>query len=99
MAAICIASQSDQHPEAADEPDVERRVPVQGRPGLAEVVVGRPGCPAGVVLGLGLGRGSLGLCRGLASLVLAEAGDHVAQRGELGGDRVAALGEPVDLGA
>ena len=33
-----------------------------------------------------------------STLVLAEAGDDVAQRGELGGDRVAALGHPVDLG-
>ena len=31
-------------------------------------------------------------------VVLAEAGDDVAERGELGGDRVAALGQAVDLG-
>ena len=33
-----------------------------------------------------------------ALVVGAEAGDHVAQRGELRGDRVATLGQPVDLG-
>ena len=99
IAWICSAEpQRDQEAEAADEADVERRAVVERRPGLAEVVVdrltvGRSSGSVGLLLGAAPGR------RSLVVLVLGEPGDDVAQRGELRGDRVAALGHPVDLGA
>ena len=86
----------DQHAEAADEADVERRVVVERWTGLAEVVLVRRGRRRSSSSCSGSGCGRL---RGVGSLlVLAEAGDDVAQRGELGGDGVAALGHPVHLG-
>ena len=98
------ASSATSAPEAADEADVERRAVVERWTGLAEVrrpADRRPASSASsarVVVLAGRRRGRPAVRRS-GVLVLAEAGDDVAQRGELGGDRVAALGHPVDLGA
>ena len=76
----------------------------RGRRACAAAVVGAVGCPRpGSARRAGSGC-VLAAVRAVpapeaqALLVVAEAGHDVAQRGELGGDRVAALGQPVDLG-